>query len=45
LVGVAADRSLSVAFVGLGTATLVFAALSRLPPSVREPERARPFGG
>jgi hypothetical protein len=40
LVGVAADRSLSSAFLGLGTATLLFAALSRLPSGARLPDVA-----
>ncbi len=35
LVGAAADRSLSIAFFGLGAATLAFAILSRLPVGAR----------
>jgi len=42
MVGWAADRSLSLAFAGLGAVTLLFAALSRLP---RGPLGEPPVGG
>jgi MFS family permease len=35
IIGAAADRSLSIAFIALGGATLLFAALSRLPAEMR----------